>query len=30
MSNDWVKDIAQMHDKFGVHEWVRANSITKN
>ena len=29
MSNDWVKDIAQMHDKFGVHEWVRANSNNK-
>jgi predicted HAD superfamily Cof-like phosphohydrolase len=29
MSNDWVKDIAQMHDKFGVDEWVRANSNNK-
>lgn len=23
MSKDWVQDIAEMHDKYGVHEWVR-------
>jgi len=22
MSNNWVQDINDMHDKFGVHEWV--------
>tara|TARA_A100001011_G_C14205467_1_gene797590 strand:- start:158 stop:568 length:411 start_codon:yes stop_codon:yes gene_type:complete len=23
MSNDWVKDIAEMHKKYGVNDWVR-------
>ena len=23
MSNDWVDDINSMHEKFGVHDWVR-------
>ena len=23
MSKDWVKDINEMHAKFGVHEWVK-------
>lgn len=23
MSKDWVKDIHAMHDKFGVHTWVK-------
>ena len=23
MSRDWVKDIHAMHDKFGVHTWVK-------
>ena len=23
--NDWVKDIHDMHKKYGVHEWVEAN-----
>ena len=22
MSKDWVKDIHDMHDKYGVHEWM--------
>ena len=22
MSNNWVKDIEQMHDKYGVHKWM--------
>lgn len=25
MSNDWAADIRQMHDKYGVHEWVKEN-----
>ena len=25
MSNDWVKDINDMHVKYGVHEWVKNN-----
>jgi hypothetical protein len=25
MSNDWVKDIADMQDKFGTREWVKNN-----
>ena len=25
MSNDWVKDINNMHVKSGVHEWVKNN-----
>lgn len=25
MSKDWVKDIAEMHSKFGVHDWVEKN-----
>ena len=25
MSNDWVDDINAMHEKFGVHDWVRKN-----
>jgi|TARA_B100001094_G_C18195588_1_gene810589 predicted HAD superfamily Cof-like phosphohydrolase len=24
MSNDWSKDIKEMHKKFGVHKWVQA------
>lgn len=23
MSKDWVTDIAEMHDKYGVHEWMK-------
>ena len=23
MSKDWVKDIADMHNKYGVNKWVR-------
>lgn len=23
MSKNWVKDIEQMHDKYGVHEWMK-------
>jgi len=23
MSKDWVADIAEMHQKYGVHEWVK-------
>jgi len=29
MSNNWVKDIADMHAKFGVHEWFVKNSDDK-
>ena len=25
MSNNWVKDIDEMHVKFGVHDWFEAN-----
>jgi len=25
MSKDWVKDINDMHKKYGVHEWVKNN-----
>lgn len=25
MSNDWVNDIHEMHEKYGVHEWVKNN-----
>ena len=25
MSKDWVKDINDMHAKFGVHDWVQNN-----
>jgi predicted HAD superfamily Cof-like phosphohydrolase len=25
MSNDWVKDINDMHTKFKVHDWVKNN-----
>jgi predicted HAD superfamily Cof-like phosphohydrolase len=25
MSNNWVRDIDEMHEKYGVHEWVRNN-----
>ena len=25
MSHNWVKDINEMHDKFGVHEWISNN-----
>jgi hypothetical protein len=25
MSNNWVKDIDNMHVKFGVHDWFEAN-----
>jgi|TARA_R110000851_G_scaffold15076_1_gene50292 hypothetical protein len=25
MSQDWVKDIAEMHDKYGVQTWVANN-----
>ena len=26
MSKDWVKDINDMHAKFGVHDWVKLKS----
>ena len=29
MSNDWVKDINDMHVKFGVHDWVDKNLDNK-
>ncbi len=29
MSNDWVRDISDMHKKFGVHAWVRKNKDNK-
>lgn len=25
MSSDWVKDMHEMHKKYGVHEWVKNN-----
>lgn len=25
MSTNWVKDIHDMHDKFGVHDWFKKN-----
>ena len=25
MSDNWAKDISEMHDKFGVHEWFEAH-----
>lgn len=25
MSQNWVKDIADMHSKYGVHEWIKNN-----
>jgi NTP pyrophosphatase (non-canonical NTP hydrolase) len=25
MSQNWVKDIADMHTKYGVHEWIKNN-----
>lgn len=25
MSQNWVKDIADMHGKYGVHEWIKNN-----
>jgi hypothetical protein len=25
MSNNWVQDISMMHERFGVHEWLRKN-----
>jgi hypothetical protein len=25
MSKDWVKDMYEMHEKYGVHEWVKNN-----
>jgi len=25
MSKDWVADINEMHNKYGVHEWVKNN-----
>jgi len=25
LSKDWAKDIAEMHDKFGVHDWIEKN-----
>tara|TARA_B100000941_G_scaffold64327_1_gene42662 strand:- start:652 stop:1086 length:435 start_codon:yes stop_codon:yes gene_type:complete len=30
MSNDWVKDIADMHQKFGVHKWFKQNKHDKD
>ena len=30
MSNDWSKDISDMHDKFGVKEWFKANKDNKD
>jgi predicted HAD superfamily Cof-like phosphohydrolase len=30
MSKDWVKDINDMHAKFGVHKWVQAEQQSDN
>ena len=29
MSENWVKDINEMHDKFGVHKWFEENKDNK-
>lgn len=29
MSNNWSKDISEMHSKFGVHDWFEANKDDK-
>lgn len=29
MSKDWVKDMHDMHDKYGVHDWMKANKDNK-
>ena len=29
MSKDWSNDIAEMHRKFGVHEWFDSNHVNK-
>jgi len=29
MSKDWVQDINEMHQKFGVHEWFEENKHDK-
>jgi predicted HAD superfamily Cof-like phosphohydrolase len=29
MSNDWVKDIIDMQDKYGVHKWIHDNQNNK-
>ncbi len=30
MSDNWVNDIEDMHDKFGVHDWFQANRDDKD
>lgn len=30
MSTNWVKDINEMHDKFGVHDWFEQNKDNKD
>jgi predicted HAD superfamily Cof-like phosphohydrolase len=30
MSDNWVNDIADMHHKFGVHDWFEANKDDEN
>ncbi len=30
MSDNWVNDIEDMHDKFGVHDWFQANRGDKD
>ena len=30
MSNDWAKDIHEMHEKYGVHEWFENNKDDKD
>jgi predicted HAD superfamily Cof-like phosphohydrolase len=29
MSKDWSHDIAEMHSKFGVHDWIQKNRDNK-
>ena len=29
MSKDWVKDMYDMHEKYGVHEWMEQNKDNK-
>lgn len=30
MSKDWVQDIHEMHEKFGVHDWMKTELIDIN
>ena len=30
MKSEWVKDISDMHNKYGVHDWVREKIVNKD